>query len=83
MTVFNIAGHIITPSSCCTIQGSSRSGDQDTSGDTDCLACLLQVGFWTPDSLIIETNPGPDVSLSENYPLTLGLVFAIYHPPIA
>jgi hypothetical protein len=83
MTVFNLAGHAITPSSCCTVQGSSNSGGQNPAGDTDCLACLLQVGFWIPGALITDTNSGPSVLFSENHSLKLGLVSAVYHPPIA
>lgn len=83
MTVFNLAGHIIAPSSCCTIQGNSSSSAQEQAGDTDCLACLLQVGLWVPGALITEANSGPETVFSENHPATPDLIFSIYHPPIA
>jgi hypothetical protein len=83
MTVFNLAGHIIAPSSCCTFPGSSNSSGQEQAGDTDCLACLLQVGFWVPGALIMEAKSGPEIVFSNNHPATLGLIFSIYHPPIS
>jgi len=78
LTAINLAGHIIAPTQCCTVQENTNSA-----GDTDCLVCTLQVGSWVPHSLIIETASKPSCS-SPGYPsLALSLVFDIPHPPIA
>ena len=76
LTAFNLAGHITAPTLCCTVQDKTNFA-----GDTDCLACSLQVGTWMPHSLIIETASKPSYSSAGNPSLVLSLIFDIPHPP--
>jgi|MTBAKSStandDraft_2_1061841.scaffolds.fasta_scaffold04745_5 hypothetical protein len=78
LTAINLAGHISAPTQCCTVQENTSSA-----GDTDCLACTLQVGTWVPHSLIVEMASKPSCSSPGNPSLALSLVFDIPHPPIA
>jgi hypothetical protein len=77
LTAINLAGHINAPTQCCTVQENTNYA-----GDTDCLACTLQVGTWVPHSLVIEMASKPCCPSPGNPSLVLSLIFDIPHPPI-
>lgn len=78
MTAFNLAGHFVSPESCCSVPANF-----DNAGDTDCLVCTLQVGVWTPDLVALKPIQLPDLIVKYNPFVPSGFVFIFFHPPIA
>ena len=78
LTVINLAGHIMMPTPCCTVQENPGSAS-----DADCMVCTLQVGVWLPQQIIAYSLTYISNVIIDNPVIALGHSFTFYHPPIA
>ena len=78
LIAFHLAGPVVTPTSCCSVPAASNAA-----GASDCVACVLQIGVWSPQILSIGTLPESVFSPPGEPARALGFPFPFLHPPIA